>query len=171
MSRPWKTILEEELIAPGRLVVLGVGNLKKGDDAAGHLCLALIRSNFHGVRPDVLLLQGGSTPENETGRIRDFKPSRVVIIDAALGGHPPGTIFIFDPQDISQDDVSTHHLPLSLLVKYFEASLECQVLCLGIEPERIEAGADVTPGVKQAVAVLAETIVEMLVRRPMTSLT
>jgi len=168
MSRSWETILEEELTAPGRLVVLGVGNLKKGDDAAGNLCLTLIRSNFHGVRSDLLLLQGGTVPENETGRIRSFKPSRIIIIDAALGGHPPGTVFIFDPQDISLDNLSTHHMPLSLLVRYFEASLDCRVICLGIEPERVEAGQPLTEPVKQAVARLAERIVELLVQRPVT---
>ncbi|MCJ7612906.1 MAG: hydrogenase maturation peptidase HycI [Candidatus Aminicenantes bacterium] len=166
MSQPWETILEKELTQPGRVVLLGVGNVKKGDDAAGSLCLTLIHSNFHGVRSDLLILQGGTVPENATGRIRAFKPSRVIIIDAALGGHPPGTIFIFDPQDIRRDNLSTHHLPLSLLVKYFEASLECRVICLGIEPERVEAGQPVTAAVKQAIARLAERIVDILVRRP-----
>lgn len=90
-----------------------------------------------------------------------------MIIDAALGGHPPGTIFILDPQAIRRDDMSTHHLPLSLLVQYFAASLECKVICIGIEPESVEVGEPVSEPVKQAVAYLAERLVDILTRRPM----
>jgi hydrogenase 3 maturation protease len=166
MSEPWETLLEEELLRRGRLAILGVGNLQKADDAAGSLCVALIRTNFHGVRPDLLVLQGGTTPENETGRVREFKPTQIVIIDAALGGHSPGTTFILDPRAVRRDDVSTHHLPLSLLVQYFEASLECKVICIGIEPESVERGEPVSDSVKRAVASLAEKLVDLLSRRP-----
>lgn len=167
MSEPWETRLEEELMRPGRLAILGVGNMQKADDAAGSLCVALVRTNFHGVRPDLLVLQGGTTPENETGRVRQFQPTHIVIIDAALSGHKPGTTFILDPQAISPDDMSTHHMPLSLLVRYFEASLECKVICVGIEPESVDPGEPLSDPVKRAVAFLAEKLVDILTRRPM----
>lgn len=167
MSEPWESTLEQVIVRPGRLAVLGVGNLDKGDDAAGSLCVALIRTNFHGVRPDLLVLQGGASPESETGRIRQFQPTDVLLIDAALGGHKPGTIFVVDPKSIARDDLSTHHLPLSLLIQYFEASLECRVVCLGIEPGAVDPSVAISEPVKRAVAGLAERIVEMLTRRPL----
>ncbi len=167
MSEDWESPLEREVVKPGRLAILGVGNLDKADDAAGSLCVALIRTNFHGVRPDLLVLQGGASPENETGRLREFQPTEVVIIDAALGGHPPGTVFIVDARDISQDDLSTHHMPLSLLIRYLEASLECRVLCVGIEPQSVDARDPVSAPVKRSVAYLAEKIVDLLTRRPL----
>lgn len=67
MSEPWETLLEEELIKPGRLAILGVGNMKKADDAAGSLCVALVRANFHGVRPDLLVLHGGPLRRTKRG--------------------------------------------------------------------------------------------------------
>jgi hypothetical protein len=58
-------------------------------------------------------------------------------------------------------------LPLSLLVEYFEASLECKVICLGLEPESVDAGEPVSVVAKQAIALLAERIVDILARRPL----
>jgi hydrogenase 3 maturation protease len=167
MSEDWESRLEEWLVRPGRLAILGVGNLDKADDAAGSLCVALVRTNFHGVRPDLLVVQGGTSPENETGRVRAFGPTEVLIVDAALGGHPAGTIFVVDPQDISHDDLSTHHMPLSLLIRYLEASLECRVLCVGVEPRSVDPGDPVSDPVKRSVAYLAEKIVDLLTRRPL----
>ena len=165
MSQAWERLLEEELAKPGGLVILGAGNTRKADDAAGVFCATLIRNNIKAVRPDIMIIEGGVTPENETGRIRRFGPSLVLIIDAALGGHPPGTIFVVKHGDILQDDLSTHHMPLSLLIRYFEASLECRVVCLGIEPGLVEAEAPLSSEVKLAIASLAERIVDILKRK------
>ena len=167
MSEDWESRLRRDVVKPGRLAILGVGNLDKADDAAGSLCVALIRTNFHGVRPDLLVLQGGASPENETGKLREFEPTEVLIIDAALGGRAPGSIFVVDAKDISHDDLSTHHLPLSLLIRYLEASLECHVLCVGIQPESVDPRDPVSDPVKRAVAYLAEEIVDLLTRRPL----
>ncbi len=167
MTEPWTTFLEQKLLRPGRLAIIGVGNLEKGDDAAGSLCVALIRTNFQGVRPDLLVLQGGTVPENETGRVREFQPTQVLLIDAALGGHQPGTVFIVDPASITHDDLSTHHVPLSLLIHYFKASLECEVYCVGIEPGSLDPRQPVSTPVKRAVAGLAEKIIDLLTRRPL----
>jgi hydrogenase 3 maturation protease len=117
------------------------------------------------------VIQGGTVPENETGRIREFQPSHILVIDAALGNLPPGTVFIVDPRTIGRDDLSTHHLPLSLLVQYFEVSLDCRVICLGIQPESVEMGRPVSEPVKRAIALVAERIVDILVRRPVPALT
>jgi len=167
MSQAWERLLEEELTKPGGLAILGVGNTRKGDDAAGVFCATLIRNNIKAVRPDIMIVEGGVTPESETGRIRQFGPSRVLIIDAALGGHAPGTIFVVKHSDILQDDLSTHHMPLSLLIRYFEASLDCRVICLGIEPGLVEAKAPLSSEVKLAVASLAERVVGILERKPL----
>lgn len=165
MNQAWEGLIEEELAKPGNLVILGVGNTRKGDDAAGVYCATLIRNHVKAVRPDIMIVEGGMSPENETGRIRHFKPSLVLIIDTALGGHPPGTIFVVRQSDILRDDLSTHHMPLSLLIGYLEASLECRVLCLGIEPGLVEVDAPLSSEVKVAVAALAEKVVTVLERK------
>ena len=167
MSQAWDEILDAELPKAERLAILGVGNERKGDDAAGVLCVALILRMLTALRPDVLIINGGEAPENETGRIRKFKPSHVLVIDAGLGGQAPGTIFFVDPQAVSVDDLSTHHLPLSLLLRYLEVSLECRVICLAIEPRLVEMGRGLSDEVKRGVAALAERVVGLLERKPL----
>lgn len=167
MSQAWDELLDAELAKADRVVILGVGNERKGDDAAGVLCAVLIRRMLTAVRPDVLIINGGEAPENETGQVRKFKPSHVLVIDAGFGGYTPGTIFVVDPQAVSVDDLSTHHLPLSLLLRYLEASLECRVICLAIEPRLIEMSRGLSDEVKRAVAALAERVVGLLERKPL----
>ena len=159
--------MDEELTRADRVAILGVGNERKGDDAAGVLCVALIRRMLTAVRPDVLIINGGAAPENETGHIRKYKPSHVLVIDAGLGGHAPGTIFVVDPKAVSVDDLSTHHLPLSLLLRYLEVSLECRVICLAIEPRLIAMDHGLSNEVKRGVAALAERVVGLLERKPL----
>ncbi|MBM3296077.1 MAG: hydrogenase 3 maturation endopeptidase HyCI [Candidatus Aminicenantes bacterium] len=147
----WRETVRREIEAEGRLVILGVGNEERGDDAAGVLCLRRLSKLLgRGKKRDLLLLEGGVAPENTTGKIRAFSPNRVLILDAVLGGRRPGTIFAFDPGRIAEEDLTTHRLPLTLLIRYLEESIGCRVTCLGIQPRSLEAGRAMSPAVNQA---------------------
>jgi len=173
----WRSALSKELMGTERLFVLGVGNPRKGDDAAGSVfARRLMRelapkkrsapagSSGSGrpggkagkLRPfEVQVLDAGESPENATGRIREFRPTHVLIVDAALGGLVPGTIFLIDKKKIAQEDISTHRIPLVHLVRYLEESIDCRVTLTGIEPQEIAWGKPVSPAVKAAAARLA----------------
>lgn len=153
---------------PGRLVVLGVGNEERGDDAAGVLCLRLVR-RAAGRRRDLLFLQGGVAPENMTGTIRAFSPSLVLILDAVLAGRRPGTIFAFDPESISEEELTTHRLPLSHLIRYLEKSIGCRVLCLGIQPQSLQAGGALSRPVYLAIRTFARECAALLKNRSASS--
>jgi hydrogenase 3 maturation protease len=185
----WREAVSRELRNAGRLFVLGVGNRHKGDDAAGSLCVRLLKRELaRGVRragalgaesarplpairkrpvPGVLVLDAGDAPESATGKIRKLGPTHVLIVDAAVGGHRPGTIFLVDKKKIRQEEVSTHRLPLSLLVRYLEESIGCRVILIGIEPEEVAWGKPVSAVVKASAARLAAWLEGILTsRRP-----
>lgn len=173
----WNRAISLKLKGAERLFVLGVGNPRKGDDAAGSLCARRLNRELRprrrpaqpgsagprgfGRKPrktqslEILALDAGGAPENATGPIRKFGPTHVLIVDAALGGFEPGTIFLVDRKKIAQEDVSTHRIPLVHLIRYLEESMGCRVTLVGIEPKDLAPGAPVSPSVKSAAARLA----------------
>jgi hydrogenase 3 maturation protease len=183
----WRKGISRELEKARRLFVLGIGNCRKGDDAAGSLCIRLLTGELRPKRrhPDaqaetagpprkslrrfpsleVQVLDAGEAPESVTGFIREFRPTHVLIVDAAAAGHRPGTIFVIDRKKITQEDVSTHRLPLSLLARYLEESLVCRVILVGIEPRVIAWGRPVSAAVRMAAARLAAWLAENLTAR------
>jgi hydrogenase 3 maturation protease len=167
--KDWRTRLAWELRTARRLIVLGVGNLDRADDGAGSLCAQrLERLLARSPRPagqsgrtklEVLqALDGGEVPESATGVIRKFRPSHVLIIDAAAGGHAPGNVFFINRKKIPEDDLTTHRIPLSHLVRYLEETVGCRVVLLGIEPRNLEPGKPMSRPVGQAVRAVADTL-------------
>ncbi len=173
----WSGEISRKLKGAERLFVLGVGNLRKGDDAAGSLCVRLLTREVtrgrrrpdagseEAVRPrrkprkssplEFQVLDAGESPESATGLIREFRPTHVLIVDAAMGGFRPGTIFIVEKEKISHEDISTHRIPLIHLVRYLEESVGCRTVLIGIEPKELAWGKPVSPSVKAAAARLA----------------
>jgi hydrogenase 3 maturation protease len=141
-----------------KLAIVGVGNESKGDDAAGVLAIRKL-SDLQGV----LVLEGGTSPENVTPPLRRFSPSWVIFVDSVDFGGRPGEFRVFDPLKTSGSHISTHTLPLSLLSKYLEVELGARVLLVGIQPKSLEGpvSAEVGLGVER-VAVFLRRVVQML---------
>jgi hydrogenase 3 maturation protease len=165
----WREDILSASRAMSRIAVLGIGNDLRGDDAAGVLCLreigkvwSLSREASTSSGRMIFLLDGGDTPESRTGPLRAFRPELVILIDAARSGRRPGTIFRVDPDRISDEEVSTHRISLTMLVRYLEKSLETRVLFLGIEPAATEWQARVSPAVRISIRLLAEALVQSL---------
>lgn len=134
-----------------RVAFLGIGHPLRRDDAAGVEVCDRLRPALK-ARPDVLVVSGGSAPENCVGALRAFAPDLVVIVDAARMGQPPGTLLRIDPSDPRAAGASTHTLPLPVFCDYVAGTLGCDVTLLGIEPADTSFGEGLTPAVEAAVA-------------------
>jgi hydrogenase 3 maturation protease len=82
-----------------------------------------------------------------------------------MGGQRPGTISLVDKKKIRQEDVSTHRLPLSLLVRYLEETIGCRVIVVGIEPKDVAWGKPASAAVRTAAARLAAWLAGILTPR------
>lgn len=136
-------------------LVLTVGNLMMGDDAAGPLLAqALLASPVDGWE----VLDGGSAPENCLHRVRELAPKQVLVVDAADMDLPPGEIRLID--DDKLDDpflMTTHTLPLSYLIQSLRESTP-RVELLGIQPQVVAFGYPVSDEVKRAVRQVHERL-------------
>lgn len=117
MARPGLSIdearriaLDESLSAhrDGQTVVVGCGNLLRGDDAVGP---TLVRHLWEqGVPDDVTLVDGGTAGMDVAFKMRGA--ARVVIVDAAATGAAPGTIYRVPGEELEDlpalDGIHTH---------------------------------------------------------------
>jgi len=161
----WQTDVAAALEGFERLVILGVGNISRGDDAAGVRCAELLASRLPRRSARLKVLNAGDVPENFTGKIRLCEPSHVLIIDAMLGGSRPGTVRLVDRTRIADEEVSTHRIPLARLVEFLEATVGCKVIVLGIEPRSLEPGRPTTAAVEAAARRVAAFVAGLAARR------
>jgi hydrogenase 3 maturation protease len=155
-------LLRSRLAGARRIAVLAVGSPLRGDDAAGLLAARELQRLLD-ARPkaavDCAVFVGETAPESFTGEIRRFRPTHVVILDAADFGGAPGEAALIDPEAIrGNPSLSTHNLPMSLLTKYLAAELGCAVMIVGIQPARSRFGDPVS----EAVAAGARNLARLL---------
>ena len=134
-----KTLLASRLGGEKRLAVLAIGSDLRADDAAGILVGESIIKRNRSRRLKVFL--GQTAPENLTGEIKRYKPSHLLIIDAADTANIPGTIDLIDPKIVGGISFSTHMMPLKIMVDYIRQSIKCKVMIIGIQPKVLAFGS------------------------------
>jgi hydrogenase 3 maturation protease len=135
-----------------RTCLVGIGNDLRGDDSAGlEVARALLGDERCRKSSDLLILEGGAAPENQTGKIRAFQPELILFVDAAQMDEPPGTVRWIPLTSIDGMSASSHSLPLSMLAQYITIEFDCDVAVLGIQPDQNGIGVDLTPLVRVAV--------------------
>jgi len=111
----------------------------------------------------VLLIECETVPESFVQQIVDFKPTHVLLIDAAVLGLKPGEVRLVDPERLVDfPAVSTHMLPLRIFCDYVEKMAKAEIGLLLIDPERADFGEGLTGEVeasaKQVVSVLLKLL-------------
>ena len=141
------------------ILLIGVGNLLRGDDAAGKLAAKLVRARNH---PSIRVLEhdgeGASLIEIWSGA------RHVIVVDAVSSDSPPGTIIGFDatqqplPERVFHN--STHAFGLHEAVELSRAlkRLPHQLIIYGIVGESFDVGAGLSPKVEEAVRQVVKSI-------------
>lgn len=146
-------------IQPGqKYAVLGIGSALRSDDNAGMYFVKILRRRL--CREDLLFIEGSTAPENFTGVIKAFEPDKLFIIDAAHMGLVPGESNIIPVCDIGGVSFSTHMLPLTIMLKYLETEVGCEVIFIGIQPKHTDQGFYMSGEVKRGTERLAGAFYE-----------
>jgi len=144
--------LEEELRAwlkgAGKVVVAGIGNGIRRDDFVG----VKVAQDLAGkVSKNVHLIESETVPESFVDEIVEVSPTHVLLIDAALLGLPPGTVDLYDVEEVAATPgIATHALPLRVLCEYVTLLTGARIALLLIEPEDTGFGEGMTPGLEAA---------------------
>jgi hydrogenase 3 maturation protease len=166
----FQTSLRRSLKDARRVAVLAIGSPLRGDDAAGLRVAEQLRRVRKQRRlktarsSSVRIFLGETAPENLTGQIKKFRPTHLVILDAADARRKkPGSITLVR-HDLLRggSSISTHNLPVNILVQYIRQSVPCKVLILGIQPESHEFGRPLSAPVRKAARLAAEALAAAL---------
>lgn len=144
-----------------KLVILGIGNQLRGDDYLGSL-LAQNLSRSLKTNNQVTVIDSGVVPENFTGVIKKENPTHIILIDAADMKKQPGYIKIIKKNQINDYNISTHAMPLSFLIKYFEHFTKARIILIGIQPKEMELADHISEEIKESMEYLMELFIELV---------
>jgi hydrogenase maturation protease len=146
------------------ILILGLGNVLRSDDGIGvHAVRELQRNPLPGARPI----------EIGTGILHALSfletAGRVLVIDAAHGGQPPGTLYLFDAANppALQPGASLHAVGVREALRLLPAGhIPPRLTVLGVEPASLDYGMELSPLLQAAlprvVALARETITAWL---------
>jgi hydrogenase 3 maturation protease len=129
-----------------KTVIVGIGNVLKGDDGAGPLICQQLKGKISAETIDA-----GTVPENYIQFIIKKAPQNLIIIDAVHFEAPAGTINIFRPQRLNNLVISTHTLSARLFIDMICRSIKVDVYFIGIQPAQTNLGQSVSPEVNGAI--------------------
>lgn len=147
---------------PCEVLVIGCGNILRGDDAVGPV---LVRHLYERGAPEgVRLVDGGTAGMDVAFAMRGA--ARVVIVDAARTGNPPGTIYRLPAEALAElppvEGVHTHNFrwdhALALGDWLLGPQRPTDVTVLLIEAGAFEPGAALTPAVEAAMHQVADLV-------------
>ena len=144
-------------LAGKRVLLLGVGNRLRGDDAIGPLLVERLQGKV-----DVPLIDAGDVPENYLGPIEASKADLVLIIDATEMGGNAGDASLFDIEQVQGLSASTHTANLGLLFKAIPPENRPQVIVLGVQPENTALGQGLSARVRRTLESLERMLVDCL---------
>jgi hydrogenase 3 maturation protease len=140
----------------GKVVVMGIGNPCRGDDAAG----SRVAQRICGA-PGVHVIDAQDVPENYVRQIVRHQPDIIVLIDAVDLDSPPGSVALLEKNQTMGYWPSTHRLPISLLVDYLEAETRARILFIAIQPRQTAFLESMSPEVAASVESIAGVLNEV----------
>src|SRR5512138_3373539 len=140
-----------------KTLILGVGNLLLSDDGVGVRVIQRLETNPD-LPAEVQLLDGGTCGLDLLQYLEGVE--NLVVVDAADFGEPPGSITRIERESVPaflEQKISPHEINLPELL--FSAKLigiyPRRVVVLGIQPESLAVGMDLSPAVDARVDQLA----------------
>lgn len=146
-----------------RTVVIGLGSPIMGDDGVGLAALAHLREDWQ--LDGVDLVDGGTWGLALLPAIEDA--DRLVLVDAIAAHGAPGDIIELTrdrlPIYLSRK-LSPHQVDMrdTLAVAALRGTLPDEIVAIGVQPERVELGVDLSPVVAGALDALVAAVVRQL---------
>lgn len=143
--------------------VIAIGNDLYGDDGVGNAVLNVLEQIPE--MKDIELIDGAT---DALGLIDHFSGTdHVIIVDAAQMGEDPGTVKVFDKEEvklkIKMDNLSVHGISLAETFEIAQAvdSLPKKITIIGIEPKNIGISQELSDVVMQSIPEIVSNIINL----------
>jgi hydrogenase 3 maturation protease len=153
MSRSWSDEVKAALAPKGRTLVITLGSELRADDGVGPYVSSHVRFS----RPDLRLLDAGTTPENVAQTAIDWKPDKVILIDAAHFKGRAGELRVIPLEAINQATViSTHSFPLSVTFSVVKEDTKAELVVVGVQAGSLDYREGLSPEAERAAAEISD---------------
>jgi len=147
-----------------KISLIGLGNLLLGDEGVGVHAVGALKEKYD-FPEEVRLLDGGTLGLDLLHLIEGM--DRVLFVDAVDLKKEPGTIAVIEDVNlpfILEPKLSLHHVGLSdlLFASSFMGTRPAEIVLVGIQPEKLEVGLELSPTIRGRLDKLLETILEKL---------
>jgi hydrogenase maturation protease len=145
--------------------VLGLGNVLMGDDGLGPAVVNAFEAGYS-VGPDVQVIDLGTPGLDLLPWLADI--DRVILVDTVKSDLPPGTLKMYDKDDLLR------HVPLArigphdpgvkeaLLALEFAGRAPREVVLIGVVPARTGTAVGLSPAVQDAIPHAVAALVSVL---------
>jgi len=130
-----------------KVVIAGIGNPLRKDDFVG---VEIVRNLQNKVSQSVYLIECETVPESFIEPITEFKPTHILVIDAAMLNLKAGSSRLIEPSQMAnQPAISTHALPLRIFCEYLAKTTGAKIALLVIQPKDTNFGEGLTSKLRE----------------------
>jgi hydrogenase 3 maturation protease len=152
MSSSWTKEVRAALAPRGRTLVITLGSTLRADDGVGPYVYEHVKFS----RPDLRLLDAGTTPESVAQTAIDWKPDKVILIDAAHFQGRAGELRVIPLSAINQNTViSTHSFPLSVTFSIVKEDTGAELVVVGVQAKSLDYKEGLSPEVEETASKLS----------------
>lgn len=147
-----------------KTVVLGIGNLIMQDEGVGVRVVETLQRD-HEMPEGVTVVDGGTAAMEMLDELSDL--DHLIVVDAINAGKPPGTLLRIEGEDVPsffRTRLSPHQigLPDVLASLEFLGAQPKKMVILGVQPQTMELGMELTPVVAARVPDLVNQVLAEL---------
>lgn len=127
--------------------VIGVGNILMQDEGVGPKVVEILKSSYK-FEPEIEIIDGGTLGLDLLPYIEKYK--KVIIVDVVDFGKEPGFIKVLKGEEIPpylKTKLSVHHVGIQDLLEVARllGVMPKELVLVGIQPQSIDLGLDLTP--------------------------
>jgi hydrogenase maturation protease len=143
------------------VLILGIGNFILKDEGVGVHVVEKLKNMV--LPPDVEVMDGGTMGLDLLYAIEGRK--KVIVIDTVSAGEPPGTIYRFTEKALTEKKEllrTAHGIDFTDVIKTSEflGTKPDEVVFIGIEPEDISEGLELSPKIEQRIPTIIELVMK-----------
>ena len=143
-----------------KILIIGMGNLIYRDEGIGvHIIQEMGKMELPS---HIELLDIGTSTMDLISYLKEVK--KLIVIDAMRAGGKPGTIYKCKPEDLLPKDegpISLHEIGLlETLYMTKKLGMEIETVIVGVEPEIIDWGTELTEAVKNKIPMIIEAVLK-----------
>ncbi len=159
MHKNMATAIEKVFSIPkaNKIVIVGVGNIMRRDDGLGPVLVNMIKD-----KTDAVCIDAAGNLENCLGVIIKHNPDRIIFVDALHMEKTAGDYEILQKQDILKRGFTTRNMSPATVIECLEKQTKADIYLLGIQPQNIFFGEELSSGVKRTLKELSGAIIKIL---------